>query len=209
MFKVLITNLDYVFILGLGGISGSGKSTLAKILHARIPNSVIINFDNYYKHRPDLSFEQRQIVNYDHPDSLEIDRLLNDIKKLLKGESIQIPVYDFSEHLRTDQTILIEPPSLLIVEGIFTTVISEVRALMDLIIYVDVDIETAVVRRVRRDIIERGRETLQICDQLEATVIPGSKYEIAPSKRNADFIIRGDRPYEKIVEFILKMIENL
>ncbi len=198
-----------MFILGIGGISGSGKSTLAKIIDERIPESRVINFDNYYKHRPELTLEQRRLVNYDHPDSLEIDRLLRDLRKLLKGEEIDVPVYDFTQHLRSEETITIRPPKLLIIEGIFTTVVSEVRALMDLIIFVDVDIETAVVRRVRRDLTERGRETLQICDQLEATVIPGSKNVIVPSKRNADFVIRGDRPYERIVEFILRMIPDL
>ncbi len=198
-----------MFILGIGGISGSGKSTLAKIIDERIPESRVINFDNYYRHRPELTLEQRRLVNYDHPDSLEIDRLLRDLRKLLKGEVIDVPVYDFTQHLRSEETITIEPPKLLIIEGIFTTVVSEVRALMDLIIFVDVDIETAVVRRVRRDLTERGRETLQICDQLEATVIPGSKNVIVPSKRNADFVIRGDRPYERIVEFILRMIPDL
>lgn len=197
-----------MFLLGIGGISGSGKTTLSKILLQKLPGAQLVSFDNYYKHNDHLSFEERQLVNYDHPDSLDIEAIVSDLKLLLSGKTVAIPKYDFTKHLRSDQTLSISPSPILIIEGIFTTVIPEVRALMDLIIYVDVAIEVATIRRIRRDITERERETLQICDQLETTVFPGNRRFIEPSKKYADFVVRGDRSYDRVIKYILGMIET-
>jgi uridine kinase len=196
-----------MIIIGIGGISCSGKTTFAKKLNSILSDSEIINFDNYYRHRPELSFESRQNVNYDNPDSIEIIKMINDIRTLMNGKTVKIPIYDFTLHLKSSKKKIVKPTNYLIIEGIFTTVIPEIRELMDLIIFIDTDVEIAAIRRIRRDIMERGREALQICDQMEATVFRGNKELILPSRIHADFIVSGIKPFENVLRNVIKMVK--
>lgn len=179
------------FVLGMAGGSGSGKTTIAQSVVDQIgPDRVaFIPHDAYYRHRPDLNIEQRVKVNYDHPDSLETDLMVAHVETLLAGSPIERPVYDFANHLRAAETVRVEPRPVLMLEGILVLVEPELRALMDLKIYVDTDADLRLMRRIERDVNERGRTLDSVITQYEATVRPMHLQFVEPSKRHADIII--------------------
>lgn len=179
------------FVLGMAGGSGSGKTTIAQSVVDQIgPDRVaFIPHDAYYRHRPDLNIEQRVKVNYDHPDSLETDLMVAHVETLLAGSPIERPVYDFANHLRAAETVRVEPRPVLMLEGILVLVEPELRALMDLKIYVDTDADLRLMRRIERDVKERGRTLDSVITQYEATVRPMHLQFVEPSKRHADIII--------------------
>jgi len=179
------------FVLGMAGGSGSGKTTIAASVVEQIgPDRVaLIPHDAYYRHRPDLTYEQRVKVNYDHPDSLETHLMVQDVSDLLLGVTIQRPVYDFANHLRAEETVTIEPRPVVMLEGILVLVEKELRDLMDLKIYVDTDADLRLMRRVERDVTERGRTLESVFAQYETTVRPMHLQFVEPSKRHADILI--------------------
>ena len=179
------------FIIGIAGGSGSGKTTIsASIIEQTGPDLVaLIPHDAYYRHRPELSYEERTKVNYDHPDSLETELLLTHMADLAAGLPIEQPVYDFSRHLRRPETVTIEPRPVVLIEGILILVESGLRDIMDLRVFVDTDPDLRVLRRVERDIRERGRSFDSITDQYLSTVRPMHLRFVEPSKRYADVII--------------------
>jgi len=179
-------------VIGLGGGSGSGKTTIAlSIVEAIGAESVeLIQHDAYYRHS-DLPLEQRARVNYDHPDSLETDLLVHHIEELLAGRSVQRPVYDFTVHNRAEETVLVAPKPVIIVEGILVLAEPELREMIHLKIYVDADADLRVLRRLERDLEERGRSFEAVHDQYLATVRPMYPQFVEPSKRYADVIIPG------------------
>lgn len=178
------------FVIGIAGGSGSGKTTLAKRLREAIPDhSVIISHDFYYKSNEELSFEERQKLNYDHPDAFDTNRLVEDIKRLKSGQAIDHPTYSFTEHTRTAETVHIDPVPGIIVEGILIFENKALRDLMDIKVFVDTDADVRFIRRLKRDVKKRGRSMESVIEQYMATVKPMHEQFVEPSKRYADLII--------------------
>lgn len=176
-------------LVGIAGGSGSGKTTIAAALRDAVPGIVLIQHDAYYRDRRDLEFEERSRLNYDHPDSLETDLLVADLDRLVAGRSIDRPVYDFGQHLRSGEKVRIEPAQVVMVEGILVLSDKELRERLDLKIYVDTDPDLRLARRLERDIAERGRSVESVLGQYFATVRPMHLEFVEPSKRYADLIM--------------------
>jgi len=176
-------------IIGIAGGSGSGKTTIAAAVVGSLPGLVLIQHDSYYRHRPELTFEQRSQVNYDHPASLETELLINHLSALAQGAAVEIPSYDFTRHLRSTETLTVNPAHVVIVEGILVLADPDLRSQLDLKIYVDTDPDLRLARRLQRDIDERGRTASSVLDQYFATVRPMHLEFVEPSKRYADLII--------------------
>ncbi len=178
-------------ILGLAGGSGSGKTTIAESIIEEIGREhvALIQHDSYYRDLTELPPEERAKVNYDHPDSLETSLLVEHLKTLLAGNSVERPSYDFTLHLRIADTVTVEPLPVLLVEGILVLYEPELRRLMDLKIYVDTDSDLRIVRRLSRDIEDRGRSFESVRDQYLETVRPMHLRFVEPSKRYADIVI--------------------
>lgn len=179
------------FVIGMAGGSGSGKTTISTSIIERIgPERVaLIPHDAYYRHRPHLTYEERTRVNYDHPDSLETELMLAHLDTLAAGESVELPVYDFSRHLRGPDAVTVHSRPVVMIEGILILADSRLREVMDLRVYVDTDPDLRVLRRLERDMRERGRSFASVAAQYHATVRPMHLQFVEPSKRYADVII--------------------
>lgn len=181
---------DRPLFIGLAGGSGSGKTTIAEELVDRLAGRVtILHHDAYYRNRVDLSFEERTKVNYDHPDSLETELLIAHLESLRSGQAIDHPLYDFAQHLRSEETEQIEPARVVIVEGILVLSDPRLRSELDLKIFVDTDPDLRLARRIERDINERGRTVDSVIQQYFSTVRPMHIEFVDPSRRYADLII--------------------
>lgn len=178
-------------IIGIAGGSGSGKTTIAEALTEAISGITLIRHDDYYRHRPELTFEQRTRLNYDHPDSLESALLAQHLSSLRAGQPIRRPVYDFTTHLRADEVVDVAPAPVVVVEGILVLAEPQLREFMDLKVYVDTDPDLRLARRLQRDITERGRTPDAVLRQYLATVRPMHLEFVERSKRHADIIIPG------------------
>ena len=178
-------------VVGIAGGTGSGKSTVAANIAAGIPSSriALIDHDSYYRDHSDLTDEERQLVNYDHPEALDNELMIEHIQSLLRWEPAEIPMYDFVTHSRRQETRRVEPADVIIVEGILTFVDERLRDLMEVKIFVDTDADIRVMRRIRRDMEQRGRDFSQIREQYYKTVRPMHLQFVGPSKRWADLII--------------------
>jgi len=176
--------------VGVAGGTGSGKSTVAaKIAAALDTQCATVEYDAYYRDRRDLSAEERARINYDHPDALETELLLEHLRALRAGRAIEAPLYDFHSHLRRDTTHRITPAPVVIVEGIMALVAPDVRDLYDIKIFVDTDADIRLMRRIRRDLEQRGRSFQSVRDQYYRTVRPMHLQFVEPSKRWADIIV--------------------
>jgi uridine kinase len=177
--------------IGVAGGTGSGKSTVASNIAKGLPEaaSVTLDHDSYYKDRPDLTLEQRQGLNYDHPDALDTALLVRHLDELRAGRNIEVPIYDFVEHARRRDTRTVAPAPIIIVEGILVFVEEQVRKRLDVKLFVDTDADIRVMRRIRRDMEARGRTFAQIREQYYKTVRPMHLQFVEPSKRWADVII--------------------
>jgi uridine kinase len=183
--------MNKTFIIGVAGGSGSGKTTLAQEIKKSIPtkNILHIKHDSYYRDQSHLSMEQRQQTNYDHPDSLETDLLITHLNQLCKGESVLQPVYDFTQHTRSTETVKIEPKKIILVEGILIFADEKLRELMDLRIYVDTQADVRLARRLVRDVAERGRTFEYGLEQYLQFTKPMHDQFVEPSKRFAHVIL--------------------
>lgn len=176
--------------IGLAGGSGSGKTTIAEEVVAGLEGRVaLLHHDAYYRNRVDLTFEERTRVNYDHPHSLETELLIEHLAMLRTGLAVEHPVYDFPAHLRSPETIRIEPAPVIVVEGILVLSEPELRSELDLKIFVDTDPDLRLARRLERDIAERGRSVESVIAQYFKTVRPMHLEFVEPSRRYADLII--------------------
>jgi uridine kinase len=198
-------------VIGVAGGSGSGKTTVVrKILDAlgdaRVP---VLEHDRYYRDRNDLRLEERAALNYDHPDSLETDLLVRHVNELRAGRPVQAPVYDFARHARKDETETITAGRAMIVEGILIYTDPELRKLMDVKVFVDTDDDIRFIRRLRRDIAERGRTVESVIDQYLGTVKPMHLEFVEPSKRYADIIIPQGGHNAVAVDMLLRLIRGL
>ncbi|MDA0378145.1 MAG: uridine kinase [Bacteroidetes bacterium] len=198
-------------IIGLAGGSGSGKSTILHRLLADLgPERVsVLEHDAYYRDQTHLPVEERQRVNYDHPDSLETGLLVSHIEALLDGQSVEKPVYDFTRHTRAERTISIRPTPIIIVEGILVLAETGLTDRMDIKLFVDTDDDIRLIRRIRRDMVERGRTLESILEQYETTVRPMHIEFVEPSKRRADVIIPRGGHNEVAFDMVLSRIRYL
>jgi uridine kinase len=178
-------------IIGITGGTGSGKSTVAKELYGCLPEDSIsvIEQDSYYKDQSHLSYEERVKTNYDHPDAFDTKLLLAHLDMLLAGKSIDKPIYDFENHNRKKETVKIEPKNIILVEGILILAEAELRNKFDIKIFVDTDADVRIIRRIERDMQERGRTLESIINQYIGVVRPMHLQFIEPSKKYADIII--------------------
>lgn len=178
-------------VFGVGGGTASGKTTVAqKVLGAVGASQVAyVPHDAYYRDMSHLHIDERAGLNYDHPDSLETELLIEHIGRLLKGESVDIPVYDFTDHRRTNETRLVEPCPIILIDGILIFYDQGLRELMDIKIFVDTDPDVRFIRRLQRDMHERGRSLDSIISQYLDTVRPMHMEFVEPSKRHADVVI--------------------
>ncbi|HHW99582.1 MAG TPA: uridine kinase [Firmicutes bacterium] len=183
-----INNLPYV--VGIAGGTGSGKSTLSERLKQALPGEVVlIRHDNYYHDQKHVPFAERVKVNYDHPLAFETDLLIQHLDELRQGRSIYMPEYDFTQHVRKTEEVLVEPRRIILVEGILVLENAELRERLDLRIFVDTDSDTRILRRLVRDINERQRTLESVIDQYLRTVKPMHEQFVEPSKRYADIIV--------------------
>ena len=179
-------------IIGIAGGTGSGKSTFTNRLKDEFNDNVaVIYHDNYYRRQDDVSFEDRKKVNYDHPDSLETQLLLEHLYMLKDGRAVDCPVYDYSLHNRSDQTVHIEPRKIIIAEGILLLADKRIRDLLDIKIYVEADADERILRRVVRDVKERGRDIDNIVEQYLTTVKPMQYLYVEPTRAMADIVINS------------------
>ncbi len=178
-------------IIGIAGGTGSGKTTVVdRIIELFPENKVsVISQDNYYNDNSNLSMEERNAINYDHPNSIDFDLMIEHIKQLKNGQSIEQPVYSYKIHNRTEETIVTEPTNVIVVEGILIFSQKELRDLFDVKIFVDTPDDERLVRRIRRDIGERGRDVNEVLDRYVNTLRPMHQQFIEPYKREADIII--------------------
>ena len=182
--------MSKIMVIGIAGGTGSGKTTITKRLIERFGGDVsVIHHDNYYKAHHDMPYEERALLNYDHPDSFDTDMLIEHLKLLKEGKSIQCPVYDYSIHDRTDQTVTIRPTRVIIVEGILIYENRELCDQMDIKIFVDADADVRILRRIVRDVRDRGRSLESVINQYLSTVKPMHEAFVEPSKRRADVIV--------------------
>jgi len=197
-------------IIGVAGGTGSGKSTLAKNIIRKLGGDqmVLISQDSYYKNFPELNYEERCKINYDHPDSFDSNLLVDHLKQLKKNQSIQVPEYDFVHHQRTTRTHPVNPEPLVIVEGLLILALEEIRAQLDLKIFVDTDPDERILRRILRDIEERGRTLESVISQYLLTVKPMHEAFVEPSKRYADLIIPNGGHNEKAINLLSSDLEK-
>ena len=179
-----------ILVIGIAGGTGSGKTTLMKNIIAKFSDDVtVISHDNYYKRHDDLTYEQRCRLNYDEPAALETDLMAVHLDLLRRGQAIDCPVYDFTVHNRSDETLRIVPKRVIIVEGILIFENKPLRDLMDIRIFVDTDADVRLCRRIKRDVNKRGRTLESVLTQYQETVKPMHEMYVEPSKRFADIIV--------------------
>jgi uridine kinase len=198
-------------IIGIAGGTASGKTTLSNVLHREsgLNNSVILKFDNYYRDRQDLPFEERAQLNYDHPDAFDIPLMVHHLTALKNGKTIEQPTYDYVKHLRAKETILTPSAPVIILEGILVFAIPELLQLIDFKIYVDTPSDIRILRRVKRDIEERGRTFDSVTEQYLSTVRPMHDLFVEPSKTHADIIVPEGAFNPKATDLLLTKVAAL
>lgn len=177
-------------VIGIAGGTGSGKTTVTERIKEYFGQDVsVLHHDSYYKRHDELPFEQRKLLNYDHPDSFDTSLMVEDLRSLKAGRTIHCPVYDFTIHNRTDRTEEVVPTRVIIVEGILIFADEELCNEMDVKIFVDTDADVRILRRIMRDVQERGRTLESVVEQYLTTVKPMHEQYVEPSKRKADIIM--------------------
>lgn len=198
-------------VFGVAGGTGSGKTTVARQIVQAVHQTQVayLPHDAYYRDNPQLSYAERAHINYDHPDSLQTELLVEHIQQLLTGQVVPMPVYDFNQHRRTTDTIRVEPRPIILVEGILVFSHRELRELMDIRVYVEVDADVRVLRRIERDMLERGRSLDSIVQQYLETVRPMHLQFVEPSKRYADVIIPEGGQNEVAMAMVASRLREL
>ena len=179
-----------ILVIGIAGGTGSGKTTLMNQIIEKFSNDItVLSHDNYYKRHDELTYEQRCELNYDEPAALETDLMARHLDQLRQGEAIECPVYDFTVHNRSNETITIVPRKVIIVEGILIFEDKPLRELMDIKIFVDTDADVRLCRRIKRDVRKRGRTLESVLEQYQNTVKPMHEMYVEPSKKFADIVV--------------------
>ncbi len=196
-------------IIGIAGGSASGKTTLVKRLKENFgPDVSVVSHDNYYKAHNEMPYEERCKLNYDHPCAFDTDLMIEQIEALRRGETIACPVYDFTVHNRSEETLLLAPTGVIIVEGILIFESSALRDLMDVKIFVDTDADVRILRRVVRDVNKRGRTLESVVSQYLTTVKPMHEAFVEPSKRYADIIVPEGGKNAVALDMIIRRVEH-
>ena len=198
-------------VIGVAGGSGSGKTTVVRRITDALGDEhvTVLEHDRYYRDRNDLRLEERAALNYDHPDSLETDLMVRHLNELRSGRSVEVPVYDFSRHARTPSTETVNPGRAIIVEGILIYTDAALRGLMDVKVFVDTDDDTRFIRRLQRDIAERGRTVQSVIEQYLGTVKPMHLEFVEPSKRYADIIVPQGGHNAVAIDMLLTLIRSM
>jgi uridine kinase len=198
-------------VFGVAGGTASGKTTVARNILTAVGAQQVayMPHDAYYKDRPDLTLEERTQVNYDHPNSLETSLLVKHIRQLLHWRPVEVPVYDFIQHRRAEQTVLVEPAPIIFVDGILIFTRRKLRELMDIKIFVDTDADIRFIRRLKRDMEERGRSLDSVIAQYMETVRPMHLKFVEPSKRYADIIIPHGGQNRVAMEMVTSRLREL
>ena len=179
-----------ILTIGIAGGTGSGKTTITKRIMERFGGNVsVVNHDNYYKAHDDMTYEERCKLNYDHPDAFENDLMIEHLKQLKAGKTVRCPVYDYTVHNRSKDTVLIKPAKVILVEGILILADKELCEQMDIRVFVDTDADVRILRRIVRDVKKRERTLESVIDQYLTTVKPMHEAFVEPSKKNAHIII--------------------
>ena len=204
--------MDNVMVIGIAGGSGSGKTTLAREIERRLGEKIILlSHDSYYRRHDEMSYEERCLLNYDEPAALETELLVEHLQQLRSGVAIDQPVYDFTQHNRSNETVRVEPKQVIIVEGILIFENKELRDLMDIRVFVDADADVRLCRRIKRDVTKRGRTVESVLSQYENTVRPMYIRYVEPTKRYASFILpHGGKDVavqNMLINHILKHLE--
>ena len=199
-----------MLIIGIAGGTGSGKTTVVKQIIEELRNEEVdvISQDSYYQDTTHLSFEERKKINFDHPKSIDFDLLVSHLKELKAGKSIEEPIYSFTEHNRTGDTRTIHPRKVLIVEGILILTHADMRELFDIKIYVHADSDERLIRRLKRDINERGRDLDEVLWRYQTTLKPMHQQFIEPTKEFADIIIPTNRYNTVAVDIVQTIIKD-
>jgi len=198
-----------MLIIGIAGGTGSGKTTVVHQIMNELPETEvgIISQDSYYKETHNLSFDERSLINFDHPRAIDFELLVAHLKELKEGKSINQPVYSFVTHNRTDDTVFTNPRKVLIVEGILILANPELRDLFDVKIYVHADSDERLIRRLKRDIAERGRDMNEVLNRYQNTLKPMHEQFIEPTKAFADIIIPNDK-YNTVAIDVVRAVIN-
>lgn len=198
-------------LIGIAGGTGSGKTSIANYLLKQFGNDelIVIEQDSYYKDNSNLSMDERNQQNFDHPEAIDIQLFNKQLESLLDGKPVKIPIYDFSSHNRIEQLQLVKPTKIIIVEGILTLYFESLRKLMDIKVFVDVPDKIRFKRRLSRDIKKRGRTLMSVTNQYENTVYPMYKQFVEPSKDFADIIITGGAKNKEAIDTLINNINIL
>jgi uridine kinase len=198
-------------VIGVAGGSGSGKTTVVRRIVESVGDDhvIVLEHDRYYHDHPELRLEERAALNYDHPDSLETDLMVRHVNELRAGRSVELPVYDFARHARRQATDTVQPRQIIIVEGILIFADAHLRDLMDVKVFVDTDDDTRFIRRLQRDVAERGRTMDSVIEQYLSTVKPMHLEFVEPSKRYADIIIPRGGHNAVAIDMLLGLIRSL
>ena len=195
-------------MIGIAGGTGSGKSTITKKLIQRFGDNVsVIHHDNYYKAHHNMPYEERCKLNYDHPNAFDTDLLIRAVEDLKNGLEVTCPVYDFTIHDRSEETEIVKPARVIIVEGILIFESRELCSLMDIKLYVDTDADVRILRRITRDVRDRGRSLESVIDQYLQTVKPMHEQFVEPSKKNADIIIPQGGHNRVALEMVIQRVK--
>ena len=199
--------MDKVMVIGIAGGTGSGKTTITRKLVQNFgPDVSVINHDNYYKAHHNMPYEERAKLNYDHPNAFDTDLLVEALKELKQGRSVTCPVYDYTIHDRSSETITIKPARVIIVEGILIFQSRELCDQMDIKIFVDADADVRILRRIVRDVRDRGRSLDSVINQYLSTVKPMHEQFVEPSKRNADIIVPQGGHNRVALEMVMERV---
>jgi uridine kinase len=198
-------------VIGVAGGSGSGKTTVVRRIVGSMGDDhvVVLEHDRYYHDHPELRLEERAALNYDHPDSLETELMVRHVKELRAGRPVELPTYDFARHARRHTTETVPPRQITIVEGILIFADAALRDLMDVKVFVDTDDDTRFIRRLKRDVAERGRTMDSVIDQYLNTVKPMHLEFVEPTKRYADIIIPRGGHNSVAIDMLLTLIRSL
>ena len=198
-----------ILMIGIAGGTGSGKSTLTERIKEHFGEHVtVLTHDNYYKAHDDMTYEERTHLNYDHPNAFDTDLMIEHVRALRAGKDIICPVYDFSAHNRSKETITIHPNKVMIIEGILIFECKELTDLMDIKIYVDTDADVRILRRIMRDVEERGRSLTSVVNQYLNTVKPMHEQFVEPSKKYADIIVPEGGRNQVALDMIMQRIKS-
>ncbi len=198
-----------VLVIGIAGGSGSGKTTLTNQIVARFSDEVtVVTHDNYYKAHDEMTYEERSRLNYDHPNAFDTELMIEHLKQLKEGKTVECPIYDYTIHNRSKNTLTIAPAKVIIVEGILIFENKELCDQMDIRIFVDTDDDLRIIRRIRRDVMERARSLDSVINQYLDTVKPMHEQFVEPSKKNASIIVPEGGRNEVALNMILNQVRS-